>query len=147
MDTSEARNIAVVRRYFDGCNSGNLDELLSTLAPDVVHYFLPKSFPTIRGAMDLARFWQKYQNVLDPVWRIDEIIGRGDHVVSEWSCLWRPVGKTRQIMSRGTEWYILHNGLIGEIRAYFGAERLVEIDTELADFSYSERGYLTREGA
>jgi ketosteroid isomerase-like protein len=147
MDTFEARNIAVVRRYFDGCNSGDLDEFLSTLAPDVVHYFLPKSFLTIRGAMHLAKFWQKYKSLLQSIWRIDEIIGHGDRVVSEWSVLWTPVGKTHQIMSRGTEWYIVRDGLIAEIRAYFGTERSVEIDTELADFPYSERGYLTREGA
>ena len=39
MDSTETRNIAVVRRYFDGCNSGDLPELLGTLADDVVHYF------------------------------------------------------------------------------------------------------------
>lgn len=67
--------------------------------------------------------------------------------MSEWSVLWTPVGKTNQIMSRGTEWYIVRDGVIAEIRAYFGAELSVEIDTELADFPYSERGYLIREGA
>ncbi len=85
MVTVESRNIAVVLRYFDGCNSGDLDELLSTLAPEVVHYFLPESFPTIRGAEHLAKYWRKYKLVLQPTWRIDEIIGQGDRVVSEWS--------------------------------------------------------------
>jgi hypothetical protein len=93
--------------------------------------------------MHLAKFWQKYKSLLQSIWRIDEIIGHGDRVVSEWSVLC----KTHQIMSRGTEWYIVRDGLIAEIRAYFGTERSVEIDTELADFPYSERGYLTREGA
>jgi len=147
MDTFEARNIAVVRRYFDGCNSGDLDELLKHARARRRTYFLPKSFLTIQGAMHVAKFWQKYKSLLQPIWRIDEIIGHGDRVVSEWSVLWTPVGKTHQIMSRGTEWYIVRDGLIAEIRAYFGAERSVEIDTELADFPYSERGYLTREGA
>ena len=147
MDTFEARNIAVVRRYFDGCNSGDLDELLKHARARRRTYFLPKSFLTIQGAMHLAKLWQKYKSLLQPIWRIDEIIGHGDRVVSEWSVLWTPVGKTHQIMSRGTEWYIVRDGLIAEIRAYFGAERSVEIDTELADFPYSERGYLTREGA
>lgn len=67
MDTIEASNIAVVLRYFDGCNSGDLDELLSTLAPDVVHYFLPKGFLTIQGAMHLAKFWQKYKRLPQPI--------------------------------------------------------------------------------
>ena len=35
MKDIEATNIAVVRKYFDGCNTGNLEDLLSTLTPDV----------------------------------------------------------------------------------------------------------------
>ena len=77
-------------RYFDGCNTGELDDLLPMLAEDVIHYFLPENFPTIRGAEYLARFWRKYKRTLDPTWRIDQIIGAGDLVVSEWSCRWRP---------------------------------------------------------
>jgi len=49
MSGLEETNIAVVRRYFDGCNSGELEDLLPTLAPDVVHYFLSPGFPTIMG--------------------------------------------------------------------------------------------------
>ena len=67
MTANEAKNIEVVRRYFDGCNSGDLDVLLSTLAHDVIHYFLPSRFPPIEGAEHLARHWRKYKNVLDPV--------------------------------------------------------------------------------
>ena len=48
MSGLEETNIAVVRRYFDGCNSGKLEDLLPTLAPDVVHYFLPPGFPTMQ---------------------------------------------------------------------------------------------------
>jgi hypothetical protein len=33
MDESEARNIEVVWKYYDGCNSGDIDQLMSTLAP------------------------------------------------------------------------------------------------------------------
>ena len=39
MNSTEAANIDVVRKYFDGCQSGDLEILLSTLAPDVVHFF------------------------------------------------------------------------------------------------------------
>lgn len=142
MDTIEARNIVAVRRYYDGCNSGDLDVLRSTLAPDVVHYFLPERFKTIHGAEHLARSWNKYKTTLQPIWRIDEIIGHGDRVVSEWSCLWTPPGKAHQIMTRGTEWYILRAGLILEVRAYFAADEAA--DSQLADFPYADRGYLER---
>ena len=49
MSSLEARNISVVLKYFDGCNSGDLDDLLSTLDPGVVHYFLPQRFKPIQA--------------------------------------------------------------------------------------------------
>jgi hypothetical protein len=97
---AEQHNVDVVLRSFGGCNTGELDDLLPTLAEDVIHYFLPESFPTIRGAEHLARFWRKYKRTLDPIWRIDRIIGAGDLVVSEWSCPWRPSVTSPWVMSR-----------------------------------------------
>lgn len=138
---SVEENISTVRRYFDGCSSGDLEVLLSTLTVDVVHYFLPPRFPPIRGAEHLAHYWRKYKQVLDPVWNIDRIIGQDDQVVSEWSCLWTPSGTARRIMIRGSEWYDLREGRIAEVRAYFEFDD--KRDVELADFPYDQRGYLT----
>ena len=55
MSASEATNIEVVRKYIDGCNSGDLTDSLSALAPDVIHYFLPSQFPPIRGVLIISR--------------------------------------------------------------------------------------------
>jgi ketosteroid isomerase-like protein len=137
----EAVNIATVRRYFDGCSTGDLDTLLSTLTPDVVHYFLPPNFPPIRGAEHLAKHWRKFKQLLDPQWSIDQIIAQDDRVVSEWSCIWTPKGTDRRIMMRGSEWYEMRDGRICEIRAYLMHDD--GTDTELAGFAYGERGYLT----
>ena len=141
MTATEARNIEVVRKYFDGCNSGDLDVLLSTLAADVVHYFLPPRFPPIKGADHLARHWRKFKTVLDPVWSIDHIIARGDEVVSEWSCLWTPRETKRRVMMRGSEWYVMRDARIAEVRAYLIDDDTG--DTELTGFPYAERRYLT----
>jgi ketosteroid isomerase-like protein len=141
MTATEARNIEVVRRYFDGCNSGELDVLLSTLTPDVVHYFLPSRFPPIRGADHLARYWRKYKTTLSPIWAIDHIIAQNDEIVSEWSCIWTPKETQRRLMMRGSEWYVMRDARIAEVRAY-----LIYDDTrdaELTGFPYGERCYLT----
>ena len=135
------QNLAVVLRYFEACNTGDLEELKATLHPEVVHYFLPVSFPRIEGAEHLARYWRKYKLALDPVWKIDCIIGQDQLVVSEWSCLWTDPASSRRVMSRGTEWYEMRDGLIAEIRAYFVAG---EGGSELSDFPYAKRQYLAR---
>jgi ketosteroid isomerase-like protein len=140
MTPDESTNISVVLKYFDGCNSGDLDVLLSTLDPEVVHYFLPARFPPIRGAEHLAKYWRKFRNVLNPVWRIDHILGRDDEVVSEWSCLWTPQGTSRHLMMRGTEWYVMRDGRIAEVRAYFLYDD--NAHAQLAGFPYPDRGYL-----
>jgi ketosteroid isomerase-like protein len=144
MLASEARNIEVVRRYFDGCNSGDIEDLMSTLEPDVTHYFLAPTFPPIRGAEHLANFWRKYKEVLNPVWSIDHIIARDDEVVSEWSNIWSPPRTGVRRMARGSEWYVMRDERILEVRAYFMADS--EADVELATFPYAERGYLLQVG-
>jgi ketosteroid isomerase-like protein len=141
MSATETKNIAVVRKYFDGCTSGDLDVLLSTLAPDVVHYFLPARFPPIKGADHLARYWRKFKTALDPVWSIDRIIAQGDEVVSEWSCIWTPRDTQNRLMLRGSEWYVMRDARIAEVRAYFIHDDAG--DTGLTGFPYGERGYLT----
>ncbi len=139
MEAVEEHNVEVVRRYFDRCKNGELDDSSPTLADDVVHYFLPQSYDTIRGSEHLARFWRSFKRTLDPTWGIDQIIASGDVVVSEWSCRWRPPGTAQWVMSRGTEWYVMREGKIVEVRAYFDDGIA---DSEMADFPYVERGYL-----
>ena len=43
-------------------------------------------------------------------------------------------------MMRGTEWYVMRDGRIAEVRAYFLYEDAG--DAQLAGFPYSERDYL-----
>jgi hypothetical protein len=43
MQPAEQHNVDVVLRYFDGCNTGELNDLLPTLAEDVIHYFLAET--------------------------------------------------------------------------------------------------------
>lgn len=136
----ETMNIEVVRKYFDACNTGDVEDLMGTMTPDVVHYFLPKSFPTIRGAEHLARFWRKYKLTLNPEWKVERVIASGDEVVNEWSCAWSPPGSPRRFMNRGTEWYVMRDGRIAEVRAYFIAS--LDSSTDLSEFPYADRRYL-----
>jgi hypothetical protein len=69
--------------------------------------------------------------MLAPAWRIDQIIGAGDLVVSEWSCQCRPSDTTPWVMSRGTDGSVMRDGVIAGVRAYFTVGGLA--DSELAD--------------
>jgi hypothetical protein len=141
MPSIEVSNVSVVLRYFDGCNSGILDDLLGTLDPEVIHYFLPQQFKPIQGAQHLARYWRKFKVLLNPTWRIDHIIAQDNEVVSEWSCLWTPEGTDLRLMMRGSEWYLMREGRIAEVRAYFGYSD--SSSSELTGFPYGSRGYLS----
>jgi ketosteroid isomerase-like protein len=140
VNATEANNIEVVRRYFAGCQTGDLDTISSTLDADVVHYFLPSRFPPIKGAGPLAKYWRAYKLALNPVWSVDHILARDDEVVSEWSCIWTPRRTDKRLMLRGSEWYVMRAAKIAEIRAYFMSD--AGLNCELAAFPYAERGYL-----
>ena len=140
MNATETDNIEVVRRYFVGCQTGDIDTIAGTLDADVIHYFLPSRFPPVKGAQALAKYWRAYKLALSPVWSVDHILARDDEVVSEWSCIWTPRRTDQRLMLRGSEWYVMRNGKIAEIRAYFMSAD--DAHCELGGFPYGERGYL-----
>jgi hypothetical protein len=103
--------------------------------------FLPSSFPPIHGAEALARHWKWWKDNLDPVWAHDHLIASGDELVSEWSVIFTPPGSDKRLINRGTEWYVMRDARILEVRAYFIVS--AEESVELATFPYTERGYGT----
>jgi len=137
---NEDKHIDTVRRYWDACNTGIIEDFKPTLADDVIHYFLPDRFPPIRGAEHLARFWRKFKQVSNTVWAIDEIMARGDRVAIEWSVYWTPPGTSSRLKMRGSEWYEMRDGVISEVRAYYAYDETR--DTELTGFPYQDRNYL-----
>jgi ketosteroid isomerase-like protein len=137
--------VRIVRRYFDGCGTGDAEEIRATLAPDVVHYFLPSRSAPIAGARALADHWIRFRQASDTRWALDRIVAAGDDVVCEWSVVWTPRGTRDRRMMRGCDWYRVHGGLIAEIRAYFVYDPAH--DTELTGFPYAARGYMSKAAA
>lgn len=137
---AKSANARTVRRYFDACNSGILDDFVPTLARDVTYCLLPARFPPVHGAEHLARFWRKSKRVSNSVWAIDRIVDKDDCVVREWSLIRSLLRTSRRLMVLGTEWYVMRAGLIAEIRAYFAFQG--HRDTEPTSFPYKDRRYL-----
>ena len=133
-------NTDLIVRYYDGCSTGDLDELLATLHPDVVHYFLapnPGSVPVV-GAEHLARYWRKVAGMIDARWVVDHALAAGAEAVIEWTLFWRPDGTHERVATRGAEWFVFRDGLIAEIRSYYQQRPHT---TELHGFGYRDRSY------
>jgi len=131
---------ALISRYYDGCSAGDVDLMLETLHPDVVHWFLaPNNGSTaVAGAEHLARYWRKVTGMLQARWVVDSICATPEQAVIEWTMWWLPQGGIERVPTRGAEWFTGQDGLIREIRSYY---QLRPETTELDGFPYAERGY------
>ncbi len=138
--------LATIRRYYDGCNRGDIDLMISTFTPDVVHYFSDSHLPPeqrgpIRGAAALAKYWASWQKGGHSArWSVDHGIVEGNEAAIEWSVVLRgPRGGNRRLL-RGTEWYVFRRGKIAEVRAYYHYTSRTTVN-ELGGFPYAKRGY------
>jgi ketosteroid isomerase-like protein len=133
----------VVRRYYDGCSAGDVEEMRATLADDVVHYFLAPNVGSapVRGGEHLARYWRKVAGMIEARWVVDHgLVGDGEAVI-EWTMYWQPPGATTRVATRGAEWFVFAvDGRIAEIRSYYHQRPAT---TELEGFPYAQRGYST----
>jgi ketosteroid isomerase-like protein len=138
----------VIRRYYDGCSTGDVDAMTATLADNVVHYFLapnPGSTP-VRGAEHLARYWRKVAAMIEARWVVDHCLAGEREAVIEWTMFWRPQAGTSQagtsrVATRGAEWFAFAaDGRIAEIRSYYQQRPQ---STGLDGFPYADRGYST----
>ena len=139
-DDPTAAWTALISRYYDGCSTGDVDLMLTTLHPEVVHWFLaPNPGSTaVEGAEHLARYWRKVTGMLQARWVVDSICATPEQAVIEWTMWWLPEGATERVATRGAEWFTGQDGLIREIRSYY---QMRPETTELDGFPYAERGY------
>lgn len=130
----------LVSRYYDSCNSGDVEQMMSTLHPDVVHWFLApnRGSGPVSGAEHLARYWRKVAGMIDARWVMDHLVCSGDEAVIEWTMFWRPAGSSDRVATRGAEWFARRDGLLSEIRSYY---QMLDATSELDGFPYAERGY------
>jgi len=134
--------LALIARYYDACSRGDAEGVTTTCTADVVHYFLAPNVgcAPVRGGEHLGRYWRKVHGMIAPVWVVDHGIVQGDEAVIEWSMFWLPPGAAARVVTRGSEWFVVRDGRIAEIRSYYRQE---PADSELEAFAYAARGYST----
>jgi len=134
--------IDVINRYYDGCNTADIQLMKSTFTEDVVHYFVDHS--AVIGADVLANYWTKVAPRTKAHWICDHAIVQEPEAVIEWSMRWTPPATGHPELLRGTEWYIFDGMLISEIRSYHNNYYLHDkANSALHNFDYIARGYRT----
>jgi ketosteroid isomerase-like protein len=136
---------ATIGRYYQGCNTGDVELMVSTMTSDVVHYFLEPGTEAVAGAEHLARYWRKVRRMFDGRWAIDYIFAKGTDAVIEWTLSWTNPETGARLATRGAEFYVMRDGLIAEIRAYYN--QLRDADSGLVGFDYVTRGYSPKQMA
>jgi hypothetical protein len=131
-----------IRRYFDDCNSGEVERIAAHFEPDGVHYFPPGTYEgPFRGARTIAEKWRAAVQKLGSHWTVDTVMCDPPRrrAVIEWTHFKRAQG----IILRGDEWYEFSaRGLISEIRAYYASPQDATLrNLELGGFDYAGRGY------
>ena len=134
--------LAVIRRYYEGCNTGDVVQMVSCFTTDVVHYFVDHA--PVRGAEALAGYWATIGPRTRAAWSVDHFIAGVNEAVIEWSMRWTPSGggAGEEEVLRGTEWFRFEAEQISEIRSYHANHYLsAPQNRELHGFPYAERGY------
>lgn len=134
-----------IRRYYEGCSTGDVALMKSTFTPDVTHYFT--AHEPIRGADTLADFWRRFNSGdRQAVWTVDHGLASGEEAVIEWTMVTTYLdGRPRELL-RGTEWCRFREGRIAEIRAYYSWTP-DQRESKLIGFPYAERGYPAHDAA
>jgi len=138
--TSGHRYIDTIQTYYRGCNTADVDLMMSTFADDVVHYFVDHG--AVRSAQGLANYWAKVAPRTQANWALDHALVDEPEAVIEWSMQWVPAQTGAAELLRGSEWYLFRNDKIAEIRSYHNNYFLQDPkNRELHDFDYAQRGY------
>ena len=133
-------HVRTILRYYEGCNRADAALVGSTLAEDVVHYWVDHR--PVEGAESLSVFAAKVAKRTRATWSADHVLVGEDEAVVEWSMRWTPIGGAVEEILRGTEWIRFANGLISEVRSYHNNHHLSDPGNfELQGFPYGERGY------
>ena len=106
-----------VRAYYRDLNTGDMEKVARHFHPDANHFYT--RLGPHRSAQAIGEITEQGVKHLDASWHLEHGIEQGDEVVIEWTMLWRdPRHGNEQRIDRGTEWFIVRDGLIAEVRAY-----------------------------
>jgi ketosteroid isomerase-like protein len=132
-----------VRAYYRDLNTGDVEKVARHFHPDANHFYT--RLGPHRSAREIGEITEQGVKHLDASWHIEHAIAEGDEVVIEWTMLWcDPRHGNERRIDRGTEWFIVRDGLIAEVRAYHHSNSK-NPEGNLLGFDHEERGHTTLE--
>ena len=132
-----------VRAYYRDLNTGDVEKVARHFQPDANHFYT--RLGPHRSAQEIGEITEQGVKHLDASWHLEHGIESGDEVVIEWTMLWRdPRHDNVQRIDRGTEWFVVRDGLIAEVRAYHHSDAKNR-HGDLLGFDHDGRGHTTLE--
>jgi ketosteroid isomerase-like protein len=127
-----------VRTYYEALNRGDAEAVSSHFTDDAVHYYT--RLGPHEGAKAIGDLAALGVSSIDAQWYIENLIEAGDQVAIEWTMTWRDPKSGDKRLDRGTEWFLIRDGKIAEVRAYHhGGKKNPQGD--LLGFDHEGRGY------
>jgi len=128
-----------VRAYYRDLNTGDVEKVARHFHPDATHYYT--RLGPHHSAQAIGELTEQGVKFLDASWHLEHAIERGDEVVIEWTMLWcDPRHDNVRRIDRGTEWFVVRDGLIAEVRAYHHSDDKNRAG-DLLGFDHEGRGY------
>ncbi len=110
---------------------------------DAVHYYT--RLGPHEGAATIGAYAAWAVQHIEGRWHLENAIGQGDQVAIEWTMTWRQPETGESRLDRGTEWFVMRDGKIAEVRAYHhGGAKNPQGD--LLGFDHAGRGHTMLEG-
>jgi ketosteroid isomerase-like protein len=127
-----------VQAYYEALNTGDAETVAAHFAEDAVHYYT--RLGPHEGSQTIGDYAALGVSTIDAQWYIENAIEQDDQVVIEWTMTWRDPKRGEQRLDRGTEWFLIRDGKIAEVRAYHhGGPKNPQGD--LLGFDHEGRGH------
>jgi ketosteroid isomerase-like protein len=127
-----------IRSYYESLNTGDADAVAAHFTEDAVHYYT--RLGPHEGAGTIGAYAAFAVENIEGRWHLENAIEQGDQVAIEWTMTWRDPETGEARLDRGTEWFLIRDGRIAEVRAYHhGGPKNPSGD--LLGFDHEGRGY------
>jgi ketosteroid isomerase-like protein len=127
-----------IRSYYEALNTGDAEAVSAHFTEDATHYYT--RLGPHEGAKTIGDYAALGVQTIDAQWYIENAIEQDDQVVIEWTMTWRAPESGDKRLDRGTEWFLIRDGKIAEVRAYHhGGKKNPQGD--LLGFDHEGRDY------